>query len=375
MIGRIRPVPLAAAGIVTALMLGLPYAKTGSVGAVAEFVAPSLTAMAIFALVVIGLNVQWGYTGIFNFGVVGFFMVGAYLAAIVTAGPADGTYATYVGGFGERLSDVPVVGGWLPFVAGVVAAGVGAALLALVLALPTLRLREDFLAIATIGTAEVLRRIVSTEQGLVNGSRGLGGIPRPFAGWVGPEAAKFLFFGLAVAALAAVAVLVERGVSSPWGRVLRAIREDEAVVAAAGKDVVAFKLQGFVLGAAIMGAGGALYAFHQGAISPDAFSHFFGTFIVWAMLVVGGTGNTGGAILGAYVVWGFMSVSLQLQSYDLPAAVAARIPHVRDFVVGLAIVAMLLVCPRGLLPERARVSRWAARRTAAPEAQAVGSGD
>ena len=146
---------------------------------------------------------------------------------------------------------------------------------------------------------------------------------------------------------------------------MRAIREDEAAAAAAGKNVNAFKLQGFVLGAAIMGMGGAFYAFQQGAISPDAFTHFFGTFIFWAMLIAGGSGNMAGAIVGAYVIWGLWSVTLQLQGYDLPPVLADRVPHLRDTLVGLTIVLVLLINPRGLLPEQARVSRWLDRRVRA----------
>ena len=228
-----------------------------------------------------------------------------------------------------------------------------------------MRLREDYLAITLIGAAEVLRRIATEERWLVNGSRGLGGIPRPFAGVVDPDTYRYLFLLLTAILVVLAYVLADRGIRSPWGRVLRAIREDEEAAATAGKNVVAFKLQGFVLGAAIMGAGGAFYAFQQGAISPDTFTHFFGTFILWAMLIAGGSGNMVGAIVGVYVIWGLWSTTLQLQGYELPAFVAGRIPHIRDTLVGLTIVAVLLLNPGGLVPEQARVSRWLDRRVAA----------
>jgi branched-chain amino acid transport system permease protein len=147
--------------------------------------------------------------------------------------------------------------------------------------------------------------------------------------------------------------------------VLGAIREDEDATAAAGKDVVAFKLQGFVLGAAIMGVAGALFAFQQGAVSPETFTHFFGRFIFWAMLIAGGSGNMVGAIVGVYVIWGLWSTTLQLQGFDLPAFVEGRIPHLRDTLVGVIIALVLPINPRGLVPERARVSRWLDRRVAA----------
>jgi len=359
-----RGLAIAIVGFVTLLLVGLPLERTGSVRAVVDFLAPAFATMAIFAVICIGLNVQWGYTGIFNFGVVGFFMVGAYTAAIVTMPPADGKFSTYIGGFGPMLANVPLPGAanWLPYLVGTLAAAAVSAVLALLLAWPMMRLREDYLAIALIGAAEVLRRIATEEQWLVNGSRGLAGIPRHLAGIVDGDADKFLFLALAIAMLALIYLLIDFGIRSPWGRVLRAVREDEAAAAAAGKNVNGFKLQGFVLGAAVMGAGGAFYAFQQGAISPETFSHFFGTFIFWAMLIAGGSGNMAGAIVGTYVIWGLWSVTLQLQGYDLPRFLADRVPHLRDTLVGLTIVAVLLANPRGLLPERVQVSRWLDRR-------------
>jgi branched-chain amino acid transport system permease protein len=180
------------------------------------------------------------------------------------------------------------------------------------------------------------------------------------------DAYRYLFFGIVLGLLALVALAVEAVARSPWGRVLRALREDEAATTASGKDVLAAKTQSFVFGAAIMGMAGALFAVQQGATSPDAFNHFVGTFLFWAMLIVGGSGNTAGAVAGAYVVWGLWAITLQLQGYDLPggAAVQSRIPHLRDLLVGVAIVAVLLLAPRGLLPERMRVSRWLERGSA-----------
>ncbi len=366
MIDRSQRLTIAIVGIVTLLLIALPLERTHSLGSVAGFVVPSVTTAAIFAIICIGLNIQWGYTGIFNFGVVAFFMLGAYVGGIVTKQPADGEFSTYVGGWGDALNLFPGLdsGAWLPFLVAIVLAAALCALLALVLGLSTLRLREDYLAIALIGVAELMRRIVIEEQGLVNGSRGLGGIPRPLAGWVSDGNYKYLFAVLVLAALGVVYLLVELALRSPWGRVLRAIREDEAVVAASGKSVFWFKIQGFVFGAALMGVGGALYSFQQGALSPETFTHFFGTFIFWAMLVVGGSGSTSGAILGAYVIWALWSITLQIQGYDLPVAIQSRIIYVREFSIGALIVFVLLARPRGLLPERARVSRWLDRRIA-----------
>ena len=367
--------------VITAAVVLMPAERSGwDVNGVINFLAFFATFVAIYGIFTLGLNVQWGYTGVFNFGVMAFFLVGANTAAIITEPPASTEYVQYVGGFGNKLAFLPFLDSsqWLPFLFGVVGAAVFAGLLAFLLSIPTLRLRDDYLAIATIGIAELLRRITIEETGLVNGTRGLTGIPRPLGDLVSTSDYKFVMLGIAVVALVLVYVAVERGIRSPWGRVLRSLREDELATAASGKNVFAFKSQGFIVGAMIMGIGGALYAYANGAISPDTFTHFFGTFIFWAMLMVGGSGNNKGAVLGAYVVWGFWTITLQLQGYTpehpgplgfaLPDAVQSRIFFIRDFVLGVLIVVVLLLRPQGLLPEERRVSIWVERHAKGPPA-------
>jgi len=359
---------------ITAAVVLMPAERSGwDLNGVINFLAFFATFVAIYGIFALGLNVQWGYTGVFNFGIMAFFLVGANTAAIITEPPASSEYVRYVGGFGDKLAFLPILDSdqWLPFLFGIAGAAVFAGILAFLLSIPTLRLREDYLAITTIGIAELLRRITIEERGLVNGTRGLTGIPRPLGDLVGTSDYKFVMLGIAVATLVLVYVAVERGIRSPWGRVLRALREDELTTAASGKNVFAFKSQGFVVGAMIMGIGGAIYAYANGAVSPDTFTHFFGTFIFWAMLMVGGSGNNKGAILGAYVVWGFWTITLQLQGYTsehpgplglaLPEAVQSRIFFIRDFVLGALIVVVLLLRPQGLLPEERRVSIWVER--------------
>ena len=352
--------------LVTLAVVIMPAERSGWEwrDSVIPFLATFATTVAIFAIFSLGLNIQWGYTGIFNFGIAAFFMVGAYTAAIFTKPPPqDPRFVKYVGGFGDKLDFLPFLdsGQWLPFLFGTAAAAIVCGLLAFLLSIPTLRLREDYLAIATIGIAELLRNISVEEEGLVNGARGLIGIPRPFHDFFDPGDYKFVYLAIAVAVLILVYIAVERGIRSPWGRVLRALREDELTTAASGKNVFAFKMQGFVFGAMIMGVGGSIYAYERGSVSPDTFSHFFATFIFWAMLIVGGSGNNKGAILGAYVIWGFWIVSLQLLGYPLPDFVKSRIFFIRDFILGALIVSVLLLRPQGLLPEERRVSIWLER--------------
>jgi branched-chain amino acid transport system permease protein len=349
---------------ITAAVIIMPAERSGwDVGGVISFLTFFATFVAIYGILTLGLNVQWGYTGVFNFGVMAFFLVGANTAAIITEPPASTEYVRYIGGFGNKLAFIPVLdsGQWLPFLFGIAAAAFFSGVLAFLVSIPALRLREDYLAIVTIGIAELMRRITIEEPGLVNGTRGLNGIPRPFGDLVATSDYKYVMLAIAVATLVLVYFAVERGIRSPWGRVLRALREDELTTAASGKNVFAFKSQGFVVGAMVMGVGGAIYAYANGAVSPDTFTHFFATFIFWAMLIVGGSGNNKGAILGAYVVWGFWTITLQLQGYDLPTVVASRIPFIRDFVVGSLIVIVLLLRPKGLIPEERRVSIWVER--------------
>ncbi len=350
--------------VVTAFVILIPMERSGWVisldRGVIPFLAAFLTTVAIFAILALALNVQWGYTGVFNFGVAAFFMVGAYTAAIFVKGPPEeGSSLRYVGGFGEALSP-PILDSeqWLPFVIAALAAGAVSGLLALALSLPTLRLREDYLAITTIGVAELLRRIVIQEDGLVNGSRSLVGIPKPLSGYFSSDTERFVDLAVMAVLVMIVFLIVERGIRSPWGRVLRALKEDEVAAAASGKNVFSFKMQGFVIGAVIMGMGGAFFAFNRGAVGPTTFDHFFATFMIWAMLMVGGSGNNWGAIAGAYVVWGFWTTTLQINGYDLPDVLQSRIFYIRDFVVGSLIVIVLLLRPQGLFPEERRVSIW-----------------
>lgn len=350
---------------VTALVIGIPFERSGGdASGTFSFFVSFLTFVAIYGVFTLGLNVQWGYTGVFNFGVLGFFMVGAYTAAIVTKEPAAGQFTDYIGGFGKDLDLLPVLrtDQWLPFLVGTAAAGAIAGLLALLLSVPTLRLREDYLAIATIGIAELLRRIVIQETWLVNGTRGLTGVPAPLSDLTSAAHYKYVMLGISVALLLLIYFVAERAIRSPWGRVLMALREDELATAASGKNVFAFKAQGFVVGAVIMGIGGAIYAYASSSLTPEAFTHFFATFLFWAMLILGGSGNNKGAIVGAYVLWGFWTITLQLQAYNLPSVVDTRMPYIREFVLGALIAGMLLIRPAGLLPQERRVSIWAERQ-------------
>jgi branched-chain amino acid transport system permease protein len=302
----------------------------------------------IYAILTLGLNVHWGYTGLFNIGVAGFFAIGAYTSALVTSPLPTGSLADYV----EQA-----IGLDMPFLVGVVAAGLVSGLLAIPIGLPTLRLRGDYLAITTIGIAETIRRIFNNERWLANGPQGMVGLAQPLRELLPPNYYNFVYLAIVLAVLVLIYFALERGIRSPWGRVLRAVREDEVVTGSVGKDVFRFKMQSFVVGAVIMGVGGALYAHSVRAIQPSIFTPLFGTFIIWAMLILGGSGNNKGAILGAFVVWTIWSLSGYALSHLLPPTLGARAPYFRLLLIGVLLVGIMLSRPQGILGEEKQVSR------------------
>lgn len=328
-----------------------------------SFLAGYATLAAIYAVLAVGLNVQWGYTGLFNIGIAGFFAVGAYTSALVTLAPPEGPLAEYVRQ-AFALNQ--------PFLVGVVAGGLVSAAMGLLIGLVVLRLREDYLAIATLGIAESVRLILNNERWLANGPQGLVGLPRPLGEVIPPEVYQFFYLGVVATALVAVLWAAERVLRAPWGRVLRAVRDDELLASTSGKDSALFKLQAMGVGSFIMGVGGALYAHSVGAIQPSTFEPLFGTFLVWVMLTLGGRGNTWGAVLGSFAVWGIWSGTEFLTDRLLPVAWSARAPFIRTLLIGLLLAVLLSWRPLGLLPEPRVVSRFLppfALRGPAPEGQ------
>jgi len=303
----------------------------------------------IYAIFSLGLNVQWGYTGLLNFGIAGFFCIGAYTSALITTPKPSGALAEYVD---------QAIGLNQPFLVGVVGAAIACGLVAALIGLLTLRLKEGYLAISTIGIAESIRIFFNNEAWLANGPQGLVGLPKPLHGLVPPKYYNYIYLVIVLAFLAIIYIALERGIRSPWGRVLRAIREDEVMAGADGKDVFIFKLQSLVLGAMIMGVGGALYAHFSAAIQPSTFTPMFGTFIIWTMLTAGGTGNNKGAILGTFVVWAIWSWSTYFIRKVVPAGFETRAPYIRYILIGLLLVIILLRRPRGLIGEERQVSKF-----------------
>jgi branched-chain amino acid transport system permease protein len=300
-----------------------------------------LTLALTFAIMCLGLNVQWGQTGLFNVGVAGFVGIGAYASALLTTPDAPDRF----GGF-----DLPIAVGWI-------SAAAVAALASALLGALTLRLRSDYLAIATFGFAVVVQLAVLNLQKLTGGPFGISFIPRPFASLAG-NPLQFGLCNLAVAGAVTLAVYaaLEHLMRSPWGRVLRAIREDEQAATALGKNATSFRLQAFAVGGAIMGLAGAVQGHFIGYISPEGYMPIL-TFQVWAMLIVGGSGNNRGAIAGAILVWAFWAASGAVLAAFVPADQQARASALKIVMIGVAICLMLLLRPRGLLGELKTVSR------------------
>jgi branched-chain amino acid transport system permease protein len=319
-----------------------------------------LTMALTYAIMCLGLNVQWGQTGLFNVGIAGFVAIGAYVSALLTTPDTVGRF----GGF-----DLPIPLGWL-------GAALAAGLVSFLIGALTIRLRADYLAIATFGVAVTVQLIALNLEPVTGGPFGIGFIPRPFQG----QARDPLLFSVLNLGVLAVTVVIlylalERLLRSPWGRVLRAIREDETAALALGKSAVKFRLQAFAIGGGIMGLAGAAQAHFIGFIAPDNYQPML-TFQVWAMLIVGGSGNNRGAILGAVLVWGIWAGSAGAVADLFPAGQQARAAALQIVMIGVALCAILLLRPRGILGEEQVVSRHlgklplATRATAPVEPQA-----
>lgn len=339
----------------------------------------------LYALLTLGLNVQWGYTGLFNIGVAGFFGVGAYVSTILVQNPKNLEVAPGLAGFFATYYN-------LPFPVGLLGAMIVSGVLAGLVGFATLRLRTDYLAIATIGISEILRIIVTNERTLTEGTRGIPNIPQPLydclvrqvvpkppCTLLGVQIPQFIepayynwFYILIVLGVLLIGLMaVERVARSPWGRVLRAVREDEDATNALGKNVFAFKLQSLIVGAVIMGAAGSLWAHFVKFVDPQIFDPVTGTFLVWVMLIVGGTGNNRGAILGAFIMWGIWSATNFLNDIlppilDTPFGkinVAAQLfGPIRIISIAIMLELILLIRPRGLLGEEKTTSAFAVEK-------------
>ncbi|MFC7234821.1 branched-chain amino acid ABC transporter permease [Halosegnis marinus] len=351
----------------------------------------------MYVLLSFGLNAQWGYTGLINFSVAAFFGLGAYGTALLTASSSP------IGLSGSLLLGVvPLT------LVGLFVAIVLAAVVAVAIGVPTLRLRADYLAIASLGLAEVVRVLILNQQDVTNGSAGLRGLPGFFEGWPllgtfpetmptlrvaelevsipGVYSTRILGFtldtpfwqalvnvALVFVFVAVVYAVLRRAHRSPWGRVLRTVRADEDLAEALGKDTYSLKMQSFVLGSVIMALAGVFYAHLNLFVSPGDLEPI-NTFYVWIAVILGGSGSNRGAMFGGFVViairegtrflgdllpealpsLGIPFTDLAVSFPELVATTYATVVNnfasTRLLAVGLLIVLVMRFRPQGVLP-------------------------
>jgi branched-chain amino acid transport system permease protein len=284
-----------------------------------------LVVAGIYALLAQSLCLAWGVTGLVNLGLAGFFAIGAYASATLTKW------------------------GGAPVPLGLLAALAAGAVAGFLVCVGTLRLRDDYLAIVTLGFAEAVRVVASNEIWLTGGTDGISGIPAGLPRDWGQ--------GFHLAALAAVTLLLlvvwlalSRLVASPWGRALRAVREDQLVAAVAGKPVARLKAEAFSIAAAIAALAGALYGHYTSYIAPDLFQPLI-TIYLFLAVTAGGNGRPGGAALGAYLLVGFLEAT-RFAAEVVPGVSAVQAAALREMAVGAALVLLLRLRPGGLFPER-----------------------
>ena len=291
---------------------------------IAYLVAVGIIAL-IYMLLTIGLNLQYGYTGLINFGVVAFFAIGAYTSALLT------------------------LGGW-PLLPAFVVAMIVAAIAAYPIGLLSLRLSDDYLAVVTLGFSEVVRLVIQQEQWLTHGVQGLPGIPRIFQSLgIGAYAELATLAVLILCNLAAIGLMLHL-VRRPYGRLIQAIRDDEVAVEAIGKDPRRLKVQVFMLGSGLAGLGGAFYAHFITYLSPDQFLPLV-TFYVWIAMIIGGTGRTTGAVAGSLILMVFLEGSRFARDW-IPGVSEVQMASVRLALVGLALILFTIYRPQGMMGAR-----------------------
>jgi branched-chain amino acid transport system permease protein len=302
------------------------------------YLATLITLYCIALIAALGLDLQFGTTGILNFGYAISIGVGGYVTALLTLGPPEGTFQTYAFGLG-----LPFPVPW--FAAAAAGAFVSWALGALVLG----RLRGDYQAIVLLAISIIATEVVENQRWLVNGGAGLANIPQPLRDLT-PDALShgWLYAALAIGLAAGAVIISRRIVRSPLGRSLRAIRDDPAVAAALGKDVRGSQLRVMLVGGAAAGLSGAMTAQFLTGWNPESWLLLI-TFTYFTGIILGGSGNPFGVALGvALIPIGFREATRFLPPIGYPGLV----PALQWVVIGLLALAVLWLRPNGILPER-----------------------
>ena len=425
-------------------MFGAMFAALAVVGVIQSWslALAILNLCLISAVMALGVNIQWGYAGLFNIGVMGFAALGGVTAVLVSVAPVPAAWRAGGSGiivalavslatilaavFAARRAPAGLprkvvvacigIGGYflarsfffpaveaieavdptkagflgglgLPILLSWIAGGLLAAAVAWLIGKIALGLRADYLAIATLGISEIIIAVLKNEDWLARGVKNVSGLPRPvpyevdlqqalwFRDWaarLGASPVEFssIFVKLCYAGLFAIVLftllwLCERALHSPWGRMMRAIRDNELAAAAMGKDVTSRHLQVFVLGSAVAGVAGAMLTTLDGQFTPASYQPLRFTFIIWVMVIVGGSGNNRGAVLGGFVIWFFWVEAEPIglwvmdlltsglgQDSPLRRHLMESAAHMRLMVMGVILLVVLRFSPRGLIPER-----------------------
>ncbi len=353
----------------------VPGAWDAGVPRVVLALAVGFGAMVAAALVAQRVPRRWRFAAAFAVIAVGFVIYRALFDPAVI-GIESNEPAKYgnIGGLG-----LPVLLSWP--VGGLLAAGA-----AWGVGKVALGLRSDYLAIATLGIGEIIVAVMRNEGWLARGVLNLSGIPRPVpyeldlqaspafqarvAGWgmdattASAIAVKLAYAGLFVGVVLVLILLSELALKSPWGRMMRAIRDNEVAAEAMGKNVTRRHLQVFVIGAAVIGMGGAMMVTLDGLLNPSGYNPLRYTFLVWVMVIVGGSGNNWGSVLGAILIWflwikaevwgpaAMSAITLSMADGPLKDHLVQSAPHMRFIAMGLVLLLVLRFAPRGLVPEK-----------------------
>lgn len=377
-----------------------------------------------YAIIALGLTIQWGYAGLFNAGIMGFVAIGGFSAMLLTFPVNQGfwssdqasdlgqaflkllgavvivwavvqlrrlsvprsirlplllitlavAYLWVVNGFAPVtqaiVSQHGFIGGFgMPVWVGWLVGGILAGTVAYFIGHICLGLRSDYLAIATLGVAEIIKAFLKNSEWLTRGTLTVSPLPWPVpsAGEVGFITARALYLSVTAVLIAIIFYLLHAAYKGPWGRMMRAIRDNELSSAAMGKDVNQRRLEVFILGCILMGIGGAGLATFNGIFDPNGYLPLQHTFLIWVMVILGGPGNNLGTLFGAvfvYVIW-IMSEPVALFilntvsyfgnlwfAWEAPSDFASRALQARVFSIGLIITLVLRYAPKGLFPEK-----------------------
>lgn len=285
-----------------------------------------LTAIGIVVLInvllALGLTLQYGRTGLINFGHVGFFAIGAYTSALLTMQGA-------------------------PILIGIISAALLAGIAAWPIGLISLRLRDDYFAIVTLGFSETVRIIITSEKWLTNGIQGIPGVPQLYESLAVGSTAQFAVLVTLIIVVATASAIIQRMTNSPFGRVIEAIRDNEEAVKALGKDPAGFKIQVLAAGAALAGIAGAFYAHYITFVVPDQFGPIV-TFYTWMAIIIGGVGRISGTLVGTAILMLFLEGSRFLRDI-IPGIPEVAMASIRIGAVGIALILFVSFRPQGLM--------------------------